>query len=229
MRDRLILCKTDQLLNPIPPQFHIQGYLSGFEINDSPFIKTCPGCGTTFAKQYFSRSAKFMPRGPQTRFTKFGEKGKDQLQYLQRQTNQQYECYQCNQFFDYFAPKYIFHARFADFSGELNIGFFGQYGDAILGCPAKKFQELKARADSFGGHNEVSQQILIELYERLLYRDIALEVKVKYQSKVNDNKVSYVCNGVNWGKRVDWPKINNCLINRLSAYQERYDAEDLIE
>ena len=49
---------------------------------------------------------------------------------------------------------------------------------------------------------------------------------VNYTSGVQTNKIQYVCNGVNWGRRVDWHKINNSLISRLKAYQLRQDIMD---
>lgn len=87
--------------------------------------------------------------------------------------------------------------------------FYRHFGDAVLGCPAQKFTDMKEKAAHFSGvhgsgKTEVSQRILHEMYERLLYKECILEVQVTYMSSVLCNKVQFICNGVNWGRRVDW-------------------------
>ena len=65
---------------------------------------------------------------------------------MKQKKQKQYECFFCHQFYDYFLPQYAFQARFSDFSGEIQIMFYRQFGDAVLGCPAQKFVEMKDKA-----------------------------------------------------------------------------------
>lgn len=87
--------------------------------------------------------------------------------------------------------------------------------------------EMKDKATHYG-NSEMSNHILREMYERLLYKEVVLEVLVNYVGGLQSNKVQYVCNGVNWGRRVNWLKVNRCLLKRLKAYKNREDIENLI-
>ena len=87
----------------------------------------------------------------------------------------------------------------------------------------EKFSEMKERNAQFGGKTEMSCKILHEIYERLLYKEVVLEVLVSYTSGVQANKVNYTCNGVNWGRRIDWSAVNKSLLRRMSAYRSQHD------
>ena len=55
------------------------------------------------------------------------------------------------------------------------------FGEALTGVPASKFQELKEEAEQYSGafgsgKTETSQRILQDLYENMLYQDVALSV-----------------------------------------------------
>jgi hypothetical protein len=57
-----------------------------------------------------------------------------------------YECFSCNQFFKDFIPQYSFQARFSDFSAEIAIHFYRQFGEAVMGFPASKFVVEKEKS-----------------------------------------------------------------------------------
>eukprot|EP00347_Sterkiella_histriomuscorum_P020732 403336688 len=134
------------------------------------------------------------------------------------------ECRGCLKYYDTFVPAYSFSATISDHTDSIEVQFYRCHGEALLGCSAQKFVELKENS-YYGDDNSLELQ---NIYNRRLYQNFTMEIQVLYTQPNQENKLSFNCMRL-FGEET-WSSQNKYILNQLKQYKDQYFSNfDLLD